>query len=141
LTRSREVGLYGAIHAGVVIALIALAGSIFSALATVFGRPVLQARREARAVLARHREPLLAAAYELQSRLHNILCNRFVEDYVLEARARKPDAALESTLLWLDSDLLQSALSATGGEASLRVNGAVDLRVDSSASAPLLNGV
>ena len=43
--------------------------------------------------------------------------------------------------MWLDSDLLQSALSATGGESSLRVNGAVDLRVDSSASAPLLNGV
>jgi hypothetical protein len=82
----------------VVIALIALAGSIFSTLATVFGTPVLQARREARAVLARHREPLLAAAYELQSRLHNILCNRFVEDYVLATKARKQEAALESTL-------------------------------------------
>ena len=49
-------------------------------------------------MLARHREPLLAAAYELQSQLHNILCNRFVEDYVLEVKARKQDAALESTL-------------------------------------------
>lgn len=84
--------------AAVIIALMALAGSIFSTLATVFGTPVLQARREARAVLARHREPLLAEAYELQSRLRNILCNRFVEDYVLEAKARKQDAALESTL-------------------------------------------
>jgi len=42
--------------------LIALAGSIFSTLATVFGTPVLQARREANAVLVRHREPLVAAA-------------------------------------------------------------------------------
>jgi hypothetical protein len=84
--------------AAVVIALIALAGSIFSTLATVFGAPVFQARREAQAVLARHREPLLAAAYELQSRLHNILCNRFVENYVLATRAGKQDAALESTL-------------------------------------------
>jgi hypothetical protein len=82
----------------VVIALIALAGSIFSTLATVFGPPVFQARREAQAVLSRHREPLLAAAYELQSRLHNILCNRFVENYVLGARSSKQDAALESTL-------------------------------------------
>jgi hypothetical protein len=32
--------------AAAVIALIALAGSIFSTLATVFGTPVLQARRE-----------------------------------------------------------------------------------------------
>jgi hypothetical protein len=84
--------------AAVVIALIALAGSIFSTLATVFGAPVFQARREAQAVLSRHREPLLAAAYELQSRLHNILCNRFVENYVLATRAGKQDAALESTL-------------------------------------------
>jgi hypothetical protein len=36
--------------AAVVIALIALAGSIFSARATVFGTPVLQARRETLAV-------------------------------------------------------------------------------------------
>jgi hypothetical protein len=84
--------------AAVVIALIALAGSIFSTLATVFGAPVLQARRDATAVLARHREPLLAAAYELQSRLHNILRNRFVEDYVLESKATKQNAAVESTL-------------------------------------------
>lgn len=82
----------------IVIALIALVGAILSTLATVFGTPVLQARREAKAVLARHREPLLAAAYELQARLHNILCNRFVEDYVLRTKARKQDAALESTL-------------------------------------------
>jgi hypothetical protein len=59
---------------------------------------VLQARREAKAVLARHREPLLAAAYELQSRLHNILCNRFVENYMAGTRAGKQEAALESTL-------------------------------------------
>lgn len=81
-----------------VIALIALAGSIFSTVATVFGAPVLQARREARTVLERHRDPLLAAAYELQARLHNILCNRFTEEYVLGNKAGKQGAALESTL-------------------------------------------
>ena len=81
-----------------VIALIALAGSIFSTAATVFGAPVLQARREARAVLEKHRDPLLAAAYELQARLHNILRNDFIEEYVLGNKARKQEAALESTL-------------------------------------------
>ncbi len=81
-----------------IIALIALAGSIFSTAATVFGAPVLQARREARTVLENHRDPLLAAAYELQARLHNILCNRFAEDYVLGNKAGKKEAALESTL-------------------------------------------
>jgi hypothetical protein len=35
-------------------------------------------------VLERHRDPLLAAAYELQARLHNILCNRFTEEAQLE---------------------------------------------------------
>ena len=49
-------------------------------------------------MLERHRDPLLAAAYELQARLHNILCNRFTEDYVLGNKAGKQEAALESTL-------------------------------------------
>ena len=82
----------------IVIALIALAASIFSTVTTVFGAPVLQARREAKTVLERHRDPLLAAAYELQARLHNILCNSFTEDYVLGNRASKQEAAVESTL-------------------------------------------
>jgi len=82
----------------ILIALIALAGSIFSTAATVFGAPVLQARREARTVLEKHRDPLLAAAYELQARLHNILRNSFTEEYVLGNKAGKQEAALESTL-------------------------------------------
>jgi hypothetical protein len=84
--------------AAIVIALIALAGSIVSTVATVVGAPALQSRREAKAVLQKHREPLLAAAYELQARLHNILCNRFVDEYILGGKAEKQAAALESTL-------------------------------------------
>jgi hypothetical protein len=84
--------------AAIVIALIALAGSLLSTLATVFGGPAFQARREARKVLETYREPLVAAAYELQARLHNILRNNFVEDYVVGNRAGKQHAALESTL-------------------------------------------
>lgn len=84
--------------AAIVIALIALAGSLVSAAVTVVGAPALQARREAKAVLERYREPLLAAAYELQARLHNILRNRFVEEYVLGDKGGKREAALESTL-------------------------------------------
>ena len=84
--------------AAIIIALIALAGSVLSTVATVFGGPAFQARREARNILETHREPLLAAAYELQARLHNILCNNFVEDYVVGNKAGKQDAARESTL-------------------------------------------
>jgi hypothetical protein len=84
--------------AAIVIALIALAGSALSTVATVFGGPAFQARREARKVLETYREPLLAAAYELQARLHNILRNNFVEDYVVGNKAGKQEAALESTL-------------------------------------------
>ncbi len=82
----------------IIIALIALVGSIFSTAATILGAPMLQARREARRVLEEHRDPLLAAAYELQARLHNILRKRFTEEYVLGNKAEKQDAALESTL-------------------------------------------
>jgi hypothetical protein len=82
----------------IIISLIALAGSILSTLATVFGAPALQARREARKILETYREPLLAASYELQARLHNILCNQFVENYIVGDKAGKGDAAVHSTL-------------------------------------------
>jgi len=84
--------------AAIVIALIALGGSVLSTVATVVGGPAFQARREAKTVLETYREPLLASAYELQSRLHNILSNNFVEDYILGRKADKQDAALETTL-------------------------------------------
>ena len=82
----------------VAIALIALLGSVGSALLTVFGAPMFQARREERKALETYREPLLAAAYELQARLHNILTNEFMENYVLENSGGKQQAALDSTL-------------------------------------------
>jgi hypothetical protein len=60
-------------NTAIVIALIALAGSVFSTIVTVFGAPALQARHDAKKALDNYREPLLAAAYELQARLYNIL--------------------------------------------------------------------
>jgi len=84
--------------AAVVIALIALIASLLSTVLTVFGAPMFQARREGTKLLATYREPLLAAAYELQARLHNILCNDFVEKYIRSDAAGKQDAAVQSTL-------------------------------------------
>jgi hypothetical protein len=98
LTRGPNLERLNAVDAAIIIALIALAGSLFSTVATVFGAPRLQARHEARAVLESYREPLLAAAYELQARLHNILCDRFLERHLLGSNRIKKDAALESTL-------------------------------------------
>jgi hypothetical protein len=86
------------VDAAIIIALIALAGSLVSTVATVFGAPALQARREARVKLESYREPLLASAYELQARLHNILGNRFLERFLLDEGGVKQNAALESTL-------------------------------------------
>jgi hypothetical protein len=86
------------VDASIVIALIALAGSAFSTVASVVGAPALQSRREAKAVLDRHREPLAAAAYELQARLHNILRNEFLENWVLKEDGARQRAAVESTL-------------------------------------------
>lgn len=81
-----------------VIALIALAGSIFSTLLTVFGAPVLQARRDARKALDNYREPLLSAAYELQSRIYNILQLKFVEKFIAGDGAGKREVGINSTL-------------------------------------------
>jgi hypothetical protein len=85
-------------NTALIIALIALAGSILSTAITVFGAPALQARRDAKKVLDSYREPLLAAAYELQARLYNILHLRFVEKYIDDDTASKRTAAIESTL-------------------------------------------
>jgi hypothetical protein len=84
--------------AAIIIALIALAGSVFSTLVTVFGAPALQARRNARRALEIYREPLLAAAYELQSRMYNILCRNFLATYVSDDQSGKRDAAIHTTL-------------------------------------------
>jgi hypothetical protein len=85
-------------NTAIVLALVALAGSLFSTVATTFGFPALQARRDARKVLDAYREPLLAAAYELQARLYNILKFQFVEKYIENNDAGKRDPAIESTL-------------------------------------------
>jgi hypothetical protein len=82
----------------IVIAVIALAGSVLSTIVTVFGAPALQARRDAKKVLETYREPLLAASYELQARLYNILQLKFVEKYIIDDTAGKRDSAVESTL-------------------------------------------
>jgi len=81
-----------------VLALIALAGSILSAALTVFGVPALQARSDARKALDNYREPLLSAAYELQSRIYNILRLKFVEKFIAEDGGSKRDAGINSTL-------------------------------------------
>lgn len=85
-------------NTAIVIALIALAGSVFSTIVTVFGAPALQARHDAKKALDNYREPLLAAAYELQARLYNILQLKFVERYISDDTAGKRNPAIESTL-------------------------------------------
>ena len=79
--------------AAIVIALIALLGAVLSTLVTTFGAPVFQGRREARAVLNTYREPLLSAAFELQSRLRNILDGEFLEKYLASEEQGKQEAA------------------------------------------------
>jgi hypothetical protein len=85
-------------NTAIVIALIALAGSVFSAVVTVFGAPAIQARYDAKKALDNYREPLIAASYELQSRLYNILQLKFVEKYIHDETAGKQNSAIESTL-------------------------------------------
>jgi hypothetical protein len=82
----------------IIIALIALAGSIFSTIATTFGIPAVQAHRDSSKLLDAYREPLIAASYELQARLYNILRLGFIDVYVADDAMGKQDAAIVSTL-------------------------------------------
>lgn len=58
----------------------------------------MTSRREAEAVLARYREPLLAAAYELQGRIYNILQLKFLPRYYLAGDQDQKSYAVQNTL-------------------------------------------
>lgn len=85
-------------NTAIVIAVVALAGSVVTAIVSTFGLPVFQGRQDARKVLDTYQEPLTAAAYELQARLYNILCLQFVDRYIKNNKQGKHDAAVHSTL-------------------------------------------
>jgi hypothetical protein len=81
-----------------ILALIAIAGSLASTVVATFGLPAVQAKRDSKKVLDTYREPLIAASFELQSRLYNILCLDFIGKWVKDERTGKRDAAIHSTL-------------------------------------------
>ena len=85
-------------NTAIVLAVVALAGSVVTAIVSTFGLPVSQGRRDARKVLDTYREPLVDASYDLQARLFNILSLHFVERYLKNNAQDKHDAAIHSTL-------------------------------------------
>ena len=85
-------------NTAIVLAVVALAGTVVTAIVSTFGLPLIQGRRDATKVLDSYREPLVAAAYELQARLYNILSLEFVDRYLKSDTAGKQDAAMDSTL-------------------------------------------
>jgi hypothetical protein len=89
------------VDASVVVAIVALVGAAFSAAIAVYGQlrsSSLASRREAEAVLAKFREPLVGAAYELQGRLYNILQLDFVRKYYVAGDHAQREYALQNTL-------------------------------------------
>jgi hypothetical protein len=89
------------VDTSIIVAIIALVASVVSAAIAYYAQTHtlrIQARREARATLQRYREPLLDAAYELQSRLYNILCLDFFETYYAGDDATRREYAVKHTL-------------------------------------------
>jgi hypothetical protein len=87
--------------AAILVAVIALVGALVSAAISVYGQmrsTRLAARREAEAVLFKYREPLVAAAYELQSRLYNILELAFLPKYLVRGDEAQKMYAVGNTL-------------------------------------------
>jgi hypothetical protein len=83
------------------VAIIALIGSVLSTIISLWGQyrtASLTARREAEAVLAKYREPLVAAAFELQGRLFNILRFGFLRKYLVNGDEAQKTYAVENTL-------------------------------------------
>lgn len=83
------------------VAIIALVAAALSAGIAVYGQvrsASVVSRREAEAVLARYREPLVGAAYELQGRLYNILELKFLQKYYLSGDEAQKHYAAKNTL-------------------------------------------
>jgi hypothetical protein len=82
-------------------ALIGFVGGLLGGVLALYGQTRLwnlQARHEAEAVLARYREPVLDAAYELQGRLWNITKLEFLPKYHLGGDDAQKLYAVENTL-------------------------------------------
>jgi hypothetical protein len=82
------------------IAVIALVGSIISSILVVYAQlhsERRRERREAQSSLQLYREPLISAAYDLQSRIYNILRRDFLV-YVAEDRWDRRKLALDTTI-------------------------------------------
>jgi hypothetical protein len=60
-----------------------------------------KARREAQKVVSKFRDPLMHAAYDLQSRIFNILKLGFLSRYYTRGSAREKEYAVENTLFLL----------------------------------------
>jgi hypothetical protein len=84
-------------NSAIIIALIALIGSVLSTVITVFWTPAVNARRDAKSGLEKYREPLLAASYELQARIYNILQLQFIEIWTGRDNTKR-SSAIETTL-------------------------------------------
>jgi hypothetical protein len=88
------IGFAGGVIAAVVSAIVAFRQSRVEAEVQA-GLLRLERDLDAEEVLKRYREPLAAAAFDLQSRLYNILCKRFIEKFGTGALA---DEAMWTTL-------------------------------------------
>jgi hypothetical protein len=89
------------VDTAIVVAVIALVGALASAALSFYGQlrsARHQARREAEAVLEKYREPLILAAYDLQSRLFNILGKNFLGKYYVRDVDGSRRYAVEHTL-------------------------------------------
>ena len=85
----------------IAVAVIAVVGAVASAGFAFYGQQrtsAKQVQREAEAVLARYREPLAGAAYELQGRLYNILKLNFLPRYLVNGDESQQTYAVENTL-------------------------------------------
>jgi hypothetical protein len=92
--------------------LVALGGTLYSTFANYRGQRDLErlkaelqrerdereAKHTLREQLAKFRDPLMYAAYDLQSRIYNMLKGGFLELYILQGSAREQEYAIENTV-------------------------------------------
>jgi hypothetical protein len=89
------------VDSAIVVAVIALIGALASGALSIYGTvrtTRMTIANDAERVLAKFREPLVDAAYELQSRLYNIIQLDFLRRYYLDGEEAEREYAIENTV-------------------------------------------
>lgn len=97
MTGDQLLGVLASLAAALVVGLFSLIG-VRKSLSVQEKSEAVSREEQADRLLRRYRDPLVRAAFDLQSRLYNIVCHDFLGSYYVRGSAAEKRYAMENTL-------------------------------------------